>query len=114
MSETIPGDVILPDVGEGIAEAQIVEWLVAPGQSGSEDQSIVVITTDKSAVELPAPTKGILREQAVQVGSTVTVGSLLARIETTGGAAERLTSSVAESPTKTASQLSLRSPVVTA
>jgi pyruvate dehydrogenase E2 component (dihydrolipoamide acetyltransferase) len=114
VSETTLVDVTLPDVGEGIAEAQIVEWLVAPGQAVSEDQSIVVITTDKAAVELPAPTSGILREQSVQAGATVTVGSLLARIEATREAAEKLTLSVAESPTKTASQPSVRTPVVAA
>jgi len=114
MSETALVDVTLPDVGEGIAEAQVVEWLVALGQAVSEDQSIVLISTDKAAVELPAPTSGILREQAVQIGATVTVGSLLARIEATPEAAERLASSVAESPTKTASQLLVRTPVVSA
>jgi pyruvate dehydrogenase E2 component (dihydrolipoamide acetyltransferase) len=114
MSGTALVDVTLPDVGEGIAEAQVVEWLVALGQAVSEDQSIVLISTDKAAVELPAPTSGILREQAVQIGATVTVGSLLARIEATREAAERLASSVAESPTKTASQALVRNPVVTA
>lgn len=107
MSETTLVDVTLPDVGEGIAEAQIVEWLVALGQAVSEDQSIVLISTDKAAVELPAPTSGILREQAVQIGATVTVGSLLARIEASGEAAEKLTSSLAESPSRPASQASV-------
>ena len=95
MSDTTLVDVTLPDVGEGIAEAQIVAWLVAPGQAVSEDQSIVLISTDKAAVELPAPASGILREQAVPIGATVTVGSLLARIEASGEAAEQLTSSLA-------------------
>jgi pyruvate/2-oxoglutarate dehydrogenase complex dihydrolipoamide acyltransferase (E2) component len=114
MSETTLVDVTLPDVGEGIAEAQIVEWLVAPGQTVSEDQSIVVITTDKAAVELPAPVSGILREQAVQMGAIVTVGSLLARIEASGQAAEKLTSSLAESPSRPAPQASVRIPSVAA
>ena len=107
MSDTILVDVTLPDVGEGIAEAQIVEWLVAPGQAVSEDQSIVLISTDKAAVELPAPASGILREQAVPIGATVTVGSLLARIEASGEAAEKLTSSLPESPGRPASQASV-------
>ena len=107
MSGTTLVDVTLPDVGEGIAEAQIIEWLVALGQAVSEDQSIVLISTDKAAVELPAPTSGILREQAVQIGATVTVGSLLARIEASEEAAEKLTSSLAESPSRPASQASV-------
>jgi pyruvate dehydrogenase E2 component (dihydrolipoamide acetyltransferase) len=101
MSATALIDVTLPDVGEGIAEAQILEWLVALGQTVTEDQPIVLISTDKAAVELPAPTSGILREQAVQIGATVTVGSLLARIEASREAAEKLTSGLAEGPTRT-------------
>jgi pyruvate dehydrogenase E2 component (dihydrolipoamide acetyltransferase) len=107
VSETTLVDVNLPDVGEGIAEAQVVEWLVGPGQAVSEDQSIVVITTDKSAVELPAPTSGILREQAVQIGATVTVGTLLARIEASEAAVKKLTSSSTESLSKSASHASI-------
>jgi len=104
MSGTALVDVTLPDVGEGIAEAQILEWLVALGQPVSEDQPIILISTDKAAVELPAPTSGILREQAVQIGATVAVGSLLARIEASEEAAEKLTSSLAESLNRPASQ----------
>lgn len=114
MSKTALVDVTLPDVGEGIAEAQIVEWLVAPGQAVSEDQSIVLISTDKAAVELPAPASGILLEQAVQIGATVSVGSLLARIEASGEAAEKLSSSLAKLATRPASQASVRIPGVAA
>jgi pyruvate/2-oxoglutarate dehydrogenase complex dihydrolipoamide acyltransferase (E2) component len=112
MSQTTLVDVTLPDVGEGIAEAQIIEWLVAPGQAVSEDQSIVLISTDKAAVELPAPTSGILREQAVQIGATVAVGSLLARIEASEATAEKL--SLGELPSKPASQASARIPGISA
>jgi len=101
MSATALIDVTLPDVGEGIAEAQILKWLVALNQAVTEDQPIILISTDKAAVELPAPTSGILREQAVQIGATVTVGSLLARIEASREAAEKLTSGLAESPVQT-------------
>jgi pyruvate/2-oxoglutarate dehydrogenase complex dihydrolipoamide acyltransferase (E2) component len=110
MSGTALIDVTLPDVGEGIAEAQILEWLVALGQAVTEDQPIILISTDKAAVELPAPTSGILREQAVQIGTTVTVGSLLARIEASREAAEKLSSGLAEAPAQT----SVRSPGVVA
>jgi pyruvate dehydrogenase E2 component (dihydrolipoamide acetyltransferase) len=106
MSATTLIDVTLPDVGEGIAEAQILEWLVALGQAVTEDQPIILISTDKAAVELPAPTSGILREQAVQIGTTVTVGSLLARIEASSEAAEKLTSGLTASPSQTSARLS--------
>jgi len=114
MSGTALVDVTLPDVGEGIAEAQILEWLVAPGQAVAEDQPIILISTDKAAVELPAPASGILREQTVEIGATVEVGSLLARIEAPQEAAEKLTSSFAKSSREPASQTSARISGVTA
>jgi pyruvate dehydrogenase E2 component (dihydrolipoamide acetyltransferase) len=86
MTEAALVDITLVDVGEGLSEAQILEWLVAVGQNVSADQSVVLISTDKAAVELPAPVSGILREQLVQVGATVPVGSTLARIEATQSA----------------------------
>jgi pyruvate dehydrogenase E2 component (dihydrolipoamide acetyltransferase) len=114
MSGTALIDVTLPDVGEGIAEAEIIEWLVALGQTVSEDQPIVLISTDKAAVELPAPTSGILREQAVQTGATVAVGSLLGRIETSEEAAEKPTSSLTEPPAQPRAQNSAQMPRVAA
>jgi pyruvate dehydrogenase E2 component (dihydrolipoamide acetyltransferase) len=104
MSETTLVDVILPDVGEGLVEAQIVEWVVTPGQAVTEDQTIVLISTDKATVELPAPTSGILREQVVPAGATVTVGTLLARIEAPRRAAEKLAPSSAEPAAKAPAQ----------
>ena len=96
MTETALVDITLVDVGEGISEAQILEWVVAVGQTVSADQSVVLISTDKAAVELPAPVSGILREQLVPVGATVPVGSTLARIEATQPADGMLTSQVTE------------------
>lgn len=96
MTKTTMIDVTLHDVGEGLAEAEIIEWLVAPGQAVTEDQMIVVISTDKASVELPAPASGILREQAVPVGTTVAVGTLLARIEVAECAAEKLAGGAAQ------------------
>ena len=96
MTETTLVDITLVDVGEGISEAQILEWLIAVGQNVSADQSVVLISTDKAAVELPAPVSGILREQLVQVGATVPVGSTLARIEATQQADGMLTSHITE------------------
>jgi pyruvate/2-oxoglutarate dehydrogenase complex dihydrolipoamide acyltransferase (E2) component len=81
MTETALVDITLVDVGEGISEAQIVEWLIAVGQKVSEDQSVVSISTDKITLELPAPVSGVLRQQLVQVGVIVPVGTVLARIE---------------------------------
>ena len=48
----------LPDIGEGIAESEISEWLVAPGEVIQEDEPLVVVLTDKAAVELPSGVTG--------------------------------------------------------
>ncbi|HEY4441286.1 MAG TPA: dihydrolipoamide acetyltransferase family protein [Candidatus Elarobacter sp.] len=80
-------DVRLADVGEGIAEAEIVEWLVRPGDTVKADQAVVVITTDKAAVEIPAPVAGTVRELAATPGTIVPTGGLLLRLETAAAAA---------------------------
>ena len=65
----------LPDVGEGLTEAEIVAWKVAPGDEVAVDQVIVEIETAKSLVELPSPYAGTVAELLVAEGDTVAVGS---------------------------------------
>jgi pyruvate dehydrogenase E2 component (dihydrolipoyllysine-residue acetyltransferase) len=77
----------LPDVGEGIAEAEIVEYLVKVGDQVKADQPAVRIETDKAVVELPAPYSGVVVEIPHKAGDTVTVGDTLLAIETEAGAA---------------------------
>ena len=72
----------LPDVGEGIAEAEIVEWHVVVGATVSEDQPMVDVMTDKATVELPAPVTGTVAWLGAEVGDVLAVGSELIRIET--------------------------------
>src|SRR5208283_410062 len=72
----------LPDVGEGIAEAEIVEYLVKVGDQVKADQPVVRIETDKAVVELPAPVTGKVVEIPNEPGSTVKVGEALLIIET--------------------------------
>ncbi|GAC1597935.1 MAG: 2-oxoglutarate dehydrogenase complex dihydrolipoyllysine-residue succinyltransferase [Candidatus Velthaea sp.] len=76
----------LADVGEGLAEAEIVEWLVRPGDMVKADQPVVVVMTDKASVELPAPAAGQVRECIGTPGEIVAMGSVLMRLE---GAAPR-------------------------
>jgi pyruvate dehydrogenase E2 component (dihydrolipoamide acetyltransferase) len=73
----------LADVGEGLAEAEIVEWLVRPGDTVKADQSVVVVMTDKASVEIPAPVAGRVRECVGAPGSIVATGSVLLRLEST-------------------------------
>lgn len=73
----------LPDVGEGIHEAEIVRWLVEVGQPVELDQPMLDIQTDKALVEIPAPASGTVAEIQAQPGELVKVGELLIIIETT-------------------------------
>ena len=53
----------LPDIGEGLAEAEVAKWLVSVGESVNEDQPVVEMMTDKATVELPSPGTGVVVEQ---------------------------------------------------
>jgi 2-oxoisovalerate dehydrogenase E2 component (dihydrolipoyl transacylase) len=72
----------LPDVGEGVAEAEIVEWKVAVGDRVEEDQPLVDVMTDKATVEIGAPVSGVVAELHGEVGSLRPVGSPLIEFET--------------------------------
>jgi 2-oxoisovalerate dehydrogenase E2 component (dihydrolipoyl transacylase) len=74
----------LPDIGEGIAEAEIVAWHVKVGDEISEDQQIADMMTDKATVEMESPVAGKVIELAGEVGDQVPIGSVLAVIETEG------------------------------
>jgi len=78
----------LPDVGEGTAEAEIVQWHVAAGDRIEEDQPLVDVTTEKAIVEIPAPVSGTVLSVHGEVGDKIAVGSELAVIETGAAAAE--------------------------
>lgn len=77
-------DYKLADVGEGIAEAEVIEWLVTVGETVKEDQPVVVVETDKSQIEIPAPVTGIVKSLGAKVGDVLAVGSSLMQIEATG------------------------------
>ena len=74
----------LPDVGEGVAEAELVEWHVTVEQSVLEDQILAAVMTDKATVEIPSPVAGTVVALAGEVGSTIAVGSELVRLEVPG------------------------------
>ena len=78
----------LPDIGEGLAEAEIVRWLVDEGDQVEEDQAIVEVETDKAVVEIPAPMRGVLQRQGAPAGTVLPIGSLLAVFDDGDGAAE--------------------------
>ncbi|MBA2921041.1 2-oxo acid dehydrogenase subunit E2 [Sphingomonas sp. MAH-20] len=76
----------LPDIGEGIAEAEIVAWHVKIGDRVEEDGKLADLMTDKATVEMESPVAGVIREVAGEVGDTIAIGSALAVIETEGEA----------------------------
>ena len=76
----------LPDIGEGIAEAEIVVWHVKVGDRVEEDQQVADMMTDKATVEMESPVSGTVIELAGAVGEQVPIGSTLMVIETGIGA----------------------------
>jgi len=81
----MPIELKLPDVGEGIAEGEVVRWLVAEGAQVKEDDPLVEILTDKANVELPSPVTGTVAKIVAAPGQIVKVGGLLALIEPAAG-----------------------------
>lgn len=74
----------MPDVGEGVAEAELVEWHVKPGDPVREDMVLAAVMTDKATVEIPSPVDGTVLWLGAEVGDTVAVKAPLLRIEIAG------------------------------
>ena len=70
-------DVKLPDIGEGVAEGEIVRWLVKVGESVKEDQPLVEVMTDKARVEIPSPRTGSVEAIHVEEAAMVPVGTTI-------------------------------------
>ena len=78
----------LPDIGEGIAEAEIVAWHVKVGDRIEEDQQVADMMTDKATVEMESPVSGVVVELAGEVGDQVAIGASLMVVETDEAVAE--------------------------
>ena len=76
----------LPDIGEGIAEGEIVKWLIDEGGAVAEDQPIVEVMTDKATVEIPSPAAGVLVKHVVEEGAVVPIDTVIFHIRTEGDA----------------------------
>ena len=74
----------MPDIGEGIAEVELVEWHVQPGDAVVEDQVLADVMTDKATVEIPSPVHGRVLELGGKVGDVMAVGTELIRLEVEG------------------------------
>ncbi len=77
-------DVKLPDIGEGVAEGEIVRWFVVAGQAVTEEQPLVEVMTDKASVEIPSPRTGTIATIHVAEGAMVPVGTVIVSIALEG------------------------------
>src|SRR3569832_200420 len=73
-----------PDIGEGIAEVELVAWHVKVGDVVKEDQVLADVMTDKATVEIPSPVSGTVSELLGEVGKLISVGAELIRLEVEG------------------------------
>jgi len=78
----------LPDIGEGLAEGEIVKWLVSEGDQVEEDQPLVEVMTDKATVEIPSPRGGSIAELRASEGDVVEIGTTILVFGDGAGAAE--------------------------
>ena len=83
----MPREFLLPDLGEGITEAQVVRLLVKTGENIKEDQYLMEVETDKAAVEIPSPFAGIAQKIHVTEGETIIVGSVIVTFDDGDGVA---------------------------
>ena len=90
----MPKDIIMPQMGESVAEGTILKWLIQEGQRVEKDQPLVEISTDKVDTEVPSPVSGMLTKILHNIDETVPVGTVIAVIEETAPGAE-----VREAPT---------------
>ena len=79
-------DIIMPQMGESIAEGTLSKWLKKVGDEVKRDEPLFEISTDKVDAEIPAPAAGVIAEILVQEGQTVEVQTVVARLETEKGA----------------------------
>ncbi|MFQ5679846.1 MAG: biotin/lipoyl-containing protein, partial [Gemmatimonadota bacterium] len=79
-------DVIMPQMGESIAEGTLTKWLKRVGEPVERDEDLFEISTDKVDADIPAPASGVLAEILVDEGDTVEVNTVVARIDTEGRA----------------------------
>ena len=103
----------LPDIGEGISEAEIVAWHVAVGDRVEEDQQLADMMTDKATVEMESPVSGIVVSLAGEVGDQVPIGSTLVVIETEAGeGGELIAAPETDAQAETAEQYEAENPGV--
>jgi 2-oxoisovalerate dehydrogenase E2 component (dihydrolipoyl transacylase) len=89
----------MPDLGEGIAEVEVVEWRVKPGDTVREDQVLCDVMTDKATVEIPSPVNGTVVALGGDIGVSLAVGAELIRLEVAGAGNQSARQAAAASAT---------------
>jgi pyruvate dehydrogenase E2 component (dihydrolipoamide acetyltransferase) len=108
----MPREFRLPDIGEGLTEAEIVRWLVAEGESVEADQPIVEVETDKAVVEIPSPYAGVVISHGGAEGEVIEVGAVLVTIGEPGESAEATPDVASEEPGEGAEVFAAPEPIV--
>ncbi|MFF1393062.1 dihydrolipoamide acetyltransferase family protein [Streptomyces sp. NPDC058287] len=85
MTDAALAEFKMPDVGEGLTEAEILKWYVQPGDVVTDGQVVCEVETAKAAVELPIPFNGVVRELRFPEGTTVDVGQVIIAVDVAGG-----------------------------
>ena len=107
-------DIIMPQMGESIAEGTLSKWLKKVGDEIKRDEPIFEISTDKVDAEIPAPAAGVLAEILVKEGETVAVQTVVARLETEKGAAVAPAAEAPAAPASASSGSPAKTPAQTA
>ncbi|WP_055613032.1 dihydrolipoamide acetyltransferase family protein [Streptomyces phaeochromogenes] len=104
MTETASGlrEFKMPDVGEGLTEAEILKWYVKAGDTVTDGQVVCEVETAKAAVELPIPFDGVVHELRFPEGTTVDVGQVIIAVDVDGGAAPAASPAEAQAPAASA------------
>jgi 2-oxoisovalerate dehydrogenase E2 component (dihydrolipoyl transacylase) len=112
MTETASGlrEFKMPDVGEGLTEAEILKWYVKAGDTVTDGQVVCEVETAKAAVELPIPFDGVVHELRFPEGTTVDVGQVIIAVDVNGGAAPAAPPAEAQAPAASAPAASAPAP----
>ncbi len=94
----MPTDVVMPQMGESIAEGTIVRWIKKVGDAVERDEPLFEISTDKVDAEIPSPVAGVVTEIRAKVGDTVPVNSVVAVIGSAGDATSSVKAPPAAAP----------------
>ncbi|HNI85103.1 MAG TPA: 2-oxo acid dehydrogenase subunit E2, partial [Ottowia sp.] len=102
----------VPDIGEGIAEVELVAWHVQPGDAVSEDQHLADVMTDKATVEVPSPVAGKVLTLGGGVGQVMAVGAELVRLDVEGAGNFKENEASAPAPSAPAAPVSIATEVI--